>query len=206
MTGVKHGSTHPAARWRCGTFQPMKNSSLPVIARSSSRCPSRKVATCPGSRTGGGAKPSSATVDAAGIATVHWRGLTAWLLYMIEFKLNGETVRLDVEDDTPLLWALREKLELTGTKFGCGVGCVVRAPSMSTERPVRACRPRAAGRRASDDDDRGPRAKAGCTRCSRRGSKRTYRSAATARAARSWRRSCCSRQSRSRPMRKSTTR
>jgi hypothetical protein len=34
---------------------------------------------------------------------------------MIEFKLKGETVRVDVEDDTPLLWALRENLKLTGT-------------------------------------------------------------------------------------------
>ena len=41
---------------------------------------------------------------------------------MIEFLLNGERIRVDVEDDTPLLWVLRENLKLTGTKFGCGVG------------------------------------------------------------------------------------
>lgn len=41
---------------------------------------------------------------------------------MIEFTLNGETVQLDAEPDTPLLWALREQLGLTGTKFGCGIG------------------------------------------------------------------------------------
>jgi isoquinoline 1-oxidoreductase alpha subunit len=41
---------------------------------------------------------------------------------MIEFLLNGETTRVDVEDDTPLLWVLRENLKLTGTKFGCGMG------------------------------------------------------------------------------------
>jgi len=41
---------------------------------------------------------------------------------MIEFQLNGETVRLDIEDDTPLLWALRENLKLTGNKYGCGIG------------------------------------------------------------------------------------
>ena len=41
---------------------------------------------------------------------------------MIEFVLNGENVRLDIEDDTPLLWALRENLKLPGTKFGCGIG------------------------------------------------------------------------------------
>jgi len=58
---------------------------------------------------------------------------------MIEFQLNGETVRLDIEDDTPLLWALREKLKLTGTKYGCGIGqcgaCTVHLGSVA----VRAC-------------------------------------------------------------------
>lgn len=41
---------------------------------------------------------------------------------MIKFKLNGRDVSLDVPEDTPLLWALRDDLGLTGTKFGCGVG------------------------------------------------------------------------------------
>ena len=41
---------------------------------------------------------------------------------MIEFLLNGEPIRVDVEDDTPLLWVLRENLKLIGTKFGCGMG------------------------------------------------------------------------------------
>ena len=41
---------------------------------------------------------------------------------MISFTLNGKPVSLDVPADTPLLWALRESAELTGTKFGCGVG------------------------------------------------------------------------------------
>ncbi len=58
---------------------------------------------------------------------------------MIEFKLNGEDVHLDVEDDTPLLWALRENLKLTGTKFGCGIGmcgaCTVHLAGV----PIRAC-------------------------------------------------------------------
>jgi isoquinoline 1-oxidoreductase subunit alpha len=37
-------------------------------------------------------------------------------------SVNGIKVSLDVEPDMPLLWALREKLHLTGSKFGCGVG------------------------------------------------------------------------------------
>ena len=41
---------------------------------------------------------------------------------MVEFELNGETQKLDVSLDTPLLWVLRDKLKLVGTKFGCGVG------------------------------------------------------------------------------------
>jgi isoquinoline 1-oxidoreductase alpha subunit len=41
---------------------------------------------------------------------------------MIEFKLNGRDLRLDVDPDKPLLWAIREDAGLTGTKFGCGIG------------------------------------------------------------------------------------
>jgi isoquinoline 1-oxidoreductase subunit alpha len=36
-------------------------------------------------------------------------------------KVNGKAVRFDGEPDTPLLWAIREELGLTGTKFGCGI-------------------------------------------------------------------------------------
>src|SRR5512143_3435925 len=41
---------------------------------------------------------------------------------MIVFTVNGKEQRLDVSPDTPLLWVIREKLQLTGTKFGCGEG------------------------------------------------------------------------------------
>ena len=40
---------------------------------------------------------------------------------MISLNVNGRVLRADVEPDTPLLWALREGLGLTGTKFGCGM-------------------------------------------------------------------------------------
>jgi aerobic-type carbon monoxide dehydrogenase small subunit (CoxS/CutS family) len=40
---------------------------------------------------------------------------------MATLKVNGREHRLDVEDDTPLLWALRDELGLTGTKYGCGI-------------------------------------------------------------------------------------
>jgi isoquinoline 1-oxidoreductase subunit alpha len=40
---------------------------------------------------------------------------------MIKFQLNGKAVSVDVDPSTPLLWALRDNLNLTGTKFGCGM-------------------------------------------------------------------------------------
>jgi isoquinoline 1-oxidoreductase subunit alpha len=40
----------------------------------------------------------------------------------INLHVNGQPRRLAAEPDTPLLWALREELKLTGTKFGCGAG------------------------------------------------------------------------------------
>lgn len=40
----------------------------------------------------------------------------------ITLKVNGETKKLDVDPQTPLLWVLRDTLGLTGTKFGCGIG------------------------------------------------------------------------------------
>jgi isoquinoline 1-oxidoreductase subunit alpha len=39
----------------------------------------------------------------------------------IEAQVNGKPVSIQAEPDTPLLWALREELGLTGTKFGCGI-------------------------------------------------------------------------------------
>jgi aerobic-type carbon monoxide dehydrogenase small subunit (CoxS/CutS family) len=41
---------------------------------------------------------------------------------MIEISVNGQIHRLDVEDDMPLLWVLRDELGMTGTKYGCGIG------------------------------------------------------------------------------------
>jgi len=58
---------------------------------------------------------------------------------MIEFKLNGTDVQLDLDPDMPLLWALRDHVGLTGTKFGCGSGycgaCTVHVAGQAT----RAC-------------------------------------------------------------------
>ncbi len=40
----------------------------------------------------------------------------------MKLKVNGRSYRVEAEQSTPLLWVLRDELNLTGTKFGCGVG------------------------------------------------------------------------------------
>ena len=40
---------------------------------------------------------------------------------MVTLNVNGKTHTLDIDDDMPLLWALRDILNLTGTKYGCGI-------------------------------------------------------------------------------------
>ena len=55
---------------------------------------------------------------------------------MITLTVNGDDRRLDVDPDMPLLWAIRDSLGLTGTKFGCGVGlcgaCTVLVDGVAT--------------------------------------------------------------------------
>jgi isoquinoline 1-oxidoreductase subunit alpha len=63
---------------------------------------------------------------------------------MVSFHINGRAVSMDVEDDTPLLWVIRDVIGLTGTKFGCGIGmcgaCTVHvggSPTRSCITPLR---------------------------------------------------------------------
>ena len=57
----------------------------------------------------------------------------------MQLEVNGETRELDAEGDMPLLWALRDVLGLTGTKFGCGIAqcgaCTVHVDG----KPLRSC-------------------------------------------------------------------
>lgn len=41
---------------------------------------------------------------------------------MINLTLNGRDISIDADPNTPLLWAIRDEVGLTGTKFGCGIG------------------------------------------------------------------------------------
>ena len=58
---------------------------------------------------------------------------------MLELKVNGRSHQVDVEPDTPLLWAIRENVGLTGTKYGCGIAqcgaCTVHVDGQ----PMRSC-------------------------------------------------------------------
>ncbi len=58
---------------------------------------------------------------------------------MISFDLNGEQVSVDVPEDTPLLWVLRDKLKLTGTKYGCGIAQCGACTVMLDGRTRRSC-------------------------------------------------------------------
>ena len=55
---------------------------------------------------------------------------------MATLLLNGKTVTVDAAPDTPLLWVLRDHLQLTGTKFGCGASfcgaCTVHIDGVAT--------------------------------------------------------------------------
>lgn len=58
---------------------------------------------------------------------------------MISFDLNGEQVSVDVPEDTPLLWVLRDELKLTGTKYGCGIAQCGACTVMLDGRTRRSC-------------------------------------------------------------------
>lgn len=57
----------------------------------------------------------------------------------ISFKVNGTEHSVDIDDDTPLLWAIRDNIGLTGTKFGCGIAACGACTVHIDGKPVRSC-------------------------------------------------------------------
>ena len=73
------------------------------------------------------------------------------------WTVNGQRKAVDVPDDMPLLWVLRDVLDLKGTKFGCGAGLCGACTVHLDGEPIRSCLTLGrAGRRAEDHHDRGP--------------------------------------------------
>ena len=58
---------------------------------------------------------------------------------MINFRINGQSTQLDIDPETPLLWAIRENVGLTGTKFGCGAALCGACTVHVDGQPVRSC-------------------------------------------------------------------
>ncbi|SIN74222.1 (2Fe-2S)-binding protein [Vannielia litorea] len=57
----------------------------------------------------------------------------------ISFTLNGEAVSVDAPEEMPLLWVIRDRLKLTGTKFGCGVASCGACTVHIDGQPTRSC-------------------------------------------------------------------
>jgi isoquinoline 1-oxidoreductase alpha subunit len=58
---------------------------------------------------------------------------------MSTLQINGRAVTIEVEDDTPLLWVIRDVVGLTGTKYGCGIGMCGACTVHVGGRPTRSC-------------------------------------------------------------------
>ena len=57
----------------------------------------------------------------------------------VTLNINGETHTLDISSETPLLWALRDHLDMVGTKYGCGIGLCGSCTVLVDGEPARSC-------------------------------------------------------------------
>jgi len=58
---------------------------------------------------------------------------------MVQLTVNGQSRNIDIDPETPILWAVREQLKLNGTKFGCGVSLCGACTVHLDGQPIRSC-------------------------------------------------------------------
>ena len=78
--------------------------------------------------------PSSLLAIVRPLVAPHYRNT-----FMINLNINGKPHRLDVTEDMPLLWAVRDVVGLTGTKFGCGMALCGACTVHVDGQPTRSC-------------------------------------------------------------------